>query len=85
MSPESAPGRDVHVDDEKHTTTKVVMISVVAAIGGFLFGFDTSVINGAVKAVTNLLSKLELEAMSSLTFGWSVVYASPSMAWSLLG
>ncbi len=29
---------------------KVVGISVAAALGGFLFGFDTSVINGAVDA-----------------------------------
>ncbi|GAA4965754.1 sugar porter family MFS transporter [Kineococcus glutinatus] len=36
---------------EQHTTTKAVLISVVAAIGGFLFGFDTAVINGAVDAI----------------------------------
>lgn len=36
---------------EKKTTAKVVLVSVVAAIGGFLFGFDTAVINGAVDAV----------------------------------
>ncbi len=57
MSSESAPGRGSDVsssaEDEKHTTTKVVMISVVAAIGGFLFGFDTSVVNGAVDAITD--------------------------------
>jgi SP family sugar:H+ symporter-like MFS transporter len=35
------------------TTTRAVVISMVAAIGGFLFGFDSSVINGAVGAVTN--------------------------------
>ncbi|WP_432507608.1 sugar porter family MFS transporter [Kineococcus arenarius] len=39
-------------EEERRTTTKVVLISVVAAIGGFLFGFDTAVINGAVDAVT---------------------------------
>ncbi|MFB9378263.1 sugar porter family MFS transporter [Kineococcus gynurae] len=44
--PESSP-----VAGER-ATAKVVLISVVAAIGGFLFGFDTSVINGAVDAVT---------------------------------
>src|SRR4051794_29823157 len=32
---------------------KVVMLSVAAAVGGFLFGFDSSVINGAVDAVQN--------------------------------
>src|SRR3954468_19537624 len=30
---------------------KVVMLSVAAAVGGVLFGFDSSVINGAVDAV----------------------------------
>ncbi|MFC6006899.1 sugar porter family MFS transporter [Angustibacter luteus] len=30
---------------------KVVMLSIAAAMGGFLFGFDSSVINGAVDAV----------------------------------
>lgn len=32
-------------------TGKVVFISVIAALGGFLFGYDSSVINGANKAV----------------------------------
>src|ERR1700716_2039680 len=30
---------------------RVVLVATVAAIGGFLFGFDTAVINGAVNAV----------------------------------
>lgn len=30
---------------------KVILVSVVAAIGGFLFGYDTAVINGAVDAI----------------------------------
>jgi SP family sugar:H+ symporter-like MFS transporter len=32
-------------------TGRVVLVAGVAAIGGFLFGFDTAVINGAVSAV----------------------------------
>lgn len=35
---------------------KVVGISIAAAVGGFLFGFDTSVINGAVKALSDEFS-----------------------------
>ena len=35
------------------TTAKAVLISIVAAVGGFLFGFDSSVINGAVKALNS--------------------------------
>ena len=30
---------------------RVILISAVAALGGFLFGYDTAVINGAVDAV----------------------------------
>ena len=32
-------------------TGKVISISIIAALGGFLFGYDSSVINGANKAV----------------------------------
>ena len=37
--------------EEGHATARVVLIAAAAAIGGFLFGFDTAVINGAVDAV----------------------------------
>ncbi|WP_153395081.1 sugar porter family MFS transporter [Ornithinicoccus halotolerans] len=37
-------GRDYHL-------TKAIHLASVAALGGFLFGFDTAVINGAVTAV----------------------------------
>lgn len=33
------------------TPARVILISAVAALGGFLFGYDTAVINGAVDAV----------------------------------
>jgi len=36
---------------DQRTTAKAILISVVAALGGFLFGFDTAVINGAVAAI----------------------------------
>ena len=36
---------------EQHATTRVILISAAAALGGFLFGFDTAVINGAVDAI----------------------------------
>lgn len=36
---------------EKVHTGKVIGISIIAALGGFLFGYDSSVINGANKAV----------------------------------
>ncbi len=34
-----------------HVTSRAIMVAAVAALGGFLFGFDTAVINGAVAAV----------------------------------
>ena len=37
--------------EQQHATSRVVLISLAAAMGGFLFGFDTAVINGAVDAV----------------------------------
>ena len=40
----------------QHLNTKVVGISIAAAVGGFLFGFDTSVINGAVNALSDEFS-----------------------------
>ncbi len=36
---------------EPSRTGKVVAISIIAALGGFLFGYDSSVINGANAAV----------------------------------
>ena len=40
----------------QHLNAKVVGISIAAAVGGFLFGFDTSVINGAVGALSDEFS-----------------------------
>lgn len=40
----------------QHLNAKVVGISLAAAVGGFLFGFDTSVINGAVNALSEEFS-----------------------------
>ncbi len=39
------------VEKEPVHTGRVIAISVIAALGGFLFGYDSSVINGANKAV----------------------------------
>ncbi len=37
--------------EERYRTGRAVMLAVVAALGGFLFGFDTAVINGTVTAI----------------------------------
>ena len=33
--------------EQQHATVRVLLISAAAALGGFLFGYDTAVINGA--------------------------------------
>lgn len=37
--------------EEQFNTTRAIHLAVVAALGGFLFGYDTAVINGAVTAL----------------------------------
>jgi len=37
--------------NENESLWRVIAISVVAALGGFLFGFDSGVINGTVDAL----------------------------------
>ena len=54
---------------------RIVGISVGAALGGFLFGFDTSVINGAVTAIGDqfsLSAGLQGFAVSSALLGCAV-------------
>jgi sugar porter (SP) family MFS transporter len=42
---------DIVEGEGQRATARVVLIAAAAALGGFLFGFDTAVINGAVDAV----------------------------------
>ena len=51
---DSSPVRDPRYADhgERHPA-RATAISIAAAVGGFLFGFDTSVINGAVDSITS--------------------------------
>src|SRR3954470_1741084 len=42
--------RAAAANQTEKTTGRALLIAAVAAIGGFLFGFDTAVINGAVNA-----------------------------------
>ncbi|MCI1984386.1 MAG: sugar porter family MFS transporter [Bifidobacteriaceae bacterium] len=48
---------------------KLILVCVTAAIGGFLFGYDTSVINGGVDAIASSQSGFGLSAFMS---GFSV-------------
>ena len=42
---------------ERRSSAYVIALSCVAAIGGFLFGFDSGVINGAVDALAKAFGK----------------------------
>ncbi|OKH32941.1 MFS transporter [[Phormidium ambiguum] IAM M-71] len=59
----------------KPSLSYVILISTVAAIGGFLFGFDTAVINGAVAAIQSTFNATSTEigfAVSSALLGSAV-------------
>src|SRR6185503_443161 len=47
----SNDGSSSSVYDPVVSNRKAIYVSAVAALGGFLFGFDTAVINGAVDAI----------------------------------
>ena len=47
----SVPMTLASTEEERFNTVRAVHLAVVAALGGFLFGFDTAVINGAVSAI----------------------------------
>ena len=55
--------------EERFNTTRAVHLASVAALGGFMFGFDTAVINGAVTALRKDF------AMGSGLTGFSVASA----------
>ena len=56
-------------EEERCNTARAIQLAAVAALGGFMFGFDTAVINGAVTAVR------EDFAMSSGLTGFVVASA----------
>ena len=51
-SPSSADNEvSISVDSSERNMTSIVIISIIATIGGFLFGFDSGVINGTVEGL----------------------------------
>lgn len=63
---------DATAGEQQHATMRVLLISAAAALGGFLFGFDTAVINGAVDAIRN-------------GFGLSATWTGFAVSCALLG
>lgn len=56
----------IHIHQGKKSSTYLYLVCLVAALGGFLFGFDTAVISGTVSLVK---SDFKLDAVSE---GWFV-------------
>lgn len=54
------------MEKARHNLGYVISLSVVAAIGGFLFGYDTAVISGTVQQVTQQFD------LNSMQVGWFV-------------
>ncbi len=61
-----------HDDASGHANLRVILIAAAAALGGFLFGFDTAVINGAVDALRH-------------AFGLSAAWTGFAVSCALLG
>ncbi|MEP9393390.1 sugar porter family MFS transporter [Gordonia sp. VNQ95] len=58
-----------HAEIAEQHTAKVIGVSIAAAVGGFLFGFDSSVINGAVSSIQDTFE------LSFLVNGFAVAIA----------
>ena len=59
----------IYSDDSTSTGKSAVLIASVAALGGFLFGYDSAVINGATTAIQNQFK------VAPLTLGFAVASA----------
>ncbi len=69
-------GKNLGPGDEVHVTGYVVRISLIAALGGFLFGFETAVISGAEKTIQQLWS---------LSPGWQGFTVASSLIGTVIG
>jgi MFS transporter, SP family, sugar:H+ symporter len=64
MSAASPTGEPGAVALPKALRNKAIALSVAAAVGGFLFGFDSSVINGAVDAINQEFDLVDKDILS---------------------
>ena len=64
-------------DAKQKTTRYVVVLAAFSAIGGFLFGYDTGVVSGAMLLLKDEfdLSALQIELVVSVTIGGAFVSA----------
>ena len=69
MTTDEKPQAAPRTAEDKKLTRRVIGLAVSAAVGGFLFGFDSSVVNGAVDAIEG-----EFELSAVLT-GFAVASA----------
>lgn len=60
----------------KNSKSYIIFISIVAAIGGILFGYDTAVISGTISTVTNQF------ALDAIQQGW---YVGSALIGSIIG
>ena len=66
-----------HIDNAKRTPWFIYILSFFSAIGGFLFGYDTGVVSGAMLLLKNefKLSSLLEEVIVSVTIGFAFLFA----------
>ena len=64
-------------DAKQKKTRYVVVLAAFSAIGGFLFGYDTGVVSGAMLLLKDEfdLSALQIELVVSVTIGGAFVSA----------
>ncbi|NEO00344.1 MAG: sugar porter family MFS transporter, partial [Moorea sp. SIO3I7] len=73
-------------DQQQYHISFVILISAVAAIGGFLFGFDSAVINGTITALQKAFDSTSVGtgfSVSSMLLGSAVgaFYAGQMADW----
>ena len=61
----------------------LIFLSVVAALGGFLFGYDTAVISGTIAQVTQLFQLDALQQGWYVGCAFSRLYRRCSFCWNL--
>lgn len=67
---------DIKIINKEVNFAYLIFLSIVAALGGFLFGYDTAVISGTISMVTNQFD------LSPVMQGW---YVSSALIGSILG